>query len=67
MKVNTINSIIVTVKGHPALKNKLKKISKHKECPMLDQLKKIDKIALFAKFDLFYMSNFHFLKKGKFI
>ena len=40
MKVNTINAIIVTVKGYPTLKNKLKKISKHKECPMLYQLKK---------------------------
>jgi hypothetical protein len=40
IKINTINNIIVTVKGHPAMKNKLKKISKHKECPMLDQLKK---------------------------
>lgn len=45
------------------MKKKLKKISKHKECPMLDQFKKIDKVALFTKFDLFYMSNFHFLKK----
>jgi hypothetical protein len=35
--------------------------------PYAWSIKKINKIALFTKFDLFYMSNFHFLKKGKFI
>lgn len=50
------------------MKDKSKKIYQHKKCPMYDQFKKKkDKLALFTKFGLFYTSNFHRLKKGKFI